>query len=239
MGVRIGAAAFLAASLILAAAGARAAEITQAVRPFSVSGSGAVSQTLTFDAFAPALGTLREARLHFLEPTLQGALRVSIIGAGFLDVRGSLAVQAVVSGPDALPIIATGGMASAGCTTTELPACTSGVAELQPFASPALPATIAIADTARLAPFIGSGRVELTVGLAFVNADIGTCFDMLGLLLGTQPVCNVVLAQGGFSGGLGLTYLYSEPATAVPEPAGLALFGLGLAGAVAARRRRR
>jgi hypothetical protein len=183
------------------------------------------STNLTFDKFNPALGTLTGAKFT-LESSTDTTAYVEVnaaeesFGEGSTDNSSSFEVQVNT------PVVGTlfgpiEPSATAFCSTEESSSCEDSQSDPQSFDGTF---TVPI-NGGNIGDFVGPGTFDaelLYSAFLETGCENAECFHD-----GTIS----------WSGTLSVEYTYDP--VAVPEPGTLALFGVGLAGAAAARRRRK
>ena len=182
--------------------------------------SGSDHQTVSLGQFDPSLGTLNAVDITLSNSGALGAVSVSLTGAPGDNVDAHGNGLFAIDGPDG--VLMTGG-SSGDATCTIEPDETACEINTPLGAATLSPNPVRISSA--LSPFEGTGTFDLTVNLM---ASAPTVEFTNGASV------NSASANFSWIGDLGVSYEY----TPGPEPASLALLGLGLAGLCVARRRR-
>lgn len=195
--------------------------------------TGSSSQLVGFNQFDPGLGTLTQVDVTLSNVIVGGeGSAFSITGAeggsfGSTGFSASLRITPPVGGNVFLAAIS----ATSGCTVTSGDSCFDSHLPISPAF---VPNPASITGAPNLAPFIGLGTVDLTAGVFDFQEDSLICD------LNQQGTGSCIPANGiTWSGTLIVNYQFTPAETGVPEPASLAVFGLGLAGLGWVRQRRR
>jgi hypothetical protein len=216
--------------MLAAAAGAgllAAGSAGAATLPFSLGPTqGSANQTLTFDKFDPADGTLTGVQFSLASNTSIGAtfqLTGAEGGTGGSNTTAGFTVLAPGDGGP-LGVLFGGGVLQLGCTANrDVDLCTDSdtlTTLPDPFVSP-----FTLSDPLDLAFYEGAGTfdVEMTIfAITFLNPCVG---------FGPAAQCSIDVAVS-WQGELAVTYLFEKPGNPpggdVPEPGALLFLALGL-----------
>jgi hypothetical protein len=208
-----------------------------APQAFSLDTDGTVSQNLTFNQFDPSEGTLVEVEVALLSLPTDGQATAAVIGGqpgrvpanyAFTGLLGNLSLVA----PDNTSLFHAGTSVSASCMLTDVSVsnCLGEGDQVDPtftFSTVTL--------TTGLAAYTGLGTFDLTASIVdLLSVDTGDASH-------DGPFVGVVVHSSNltWSGDVNVTFLFTPSDTSVPEPASLALFGLGTTALGLLRRRRR
>lgn len=194
-------------------------------------GTLSASQTLSFDQFNPALGTLTGVTITYSSGDNGGPLSRAKVEFPFYS-DGSATTSAVLG-----VTLGTGGTTlmqglsfsvTAICNDTFSGFECQNTKQQAGFLTEIDPNPLTFSNPGDLAPFSGAGTVDLVATLAM---SISSAFYGPG-----EPI---ISHYASWSGSLDVAYTYSEAVTDTPEPASVALLGtaLGLAGLLNRRRR--
>jgi len=219
------------AGLLLGGAGA-----AKAGQSFSVQETATSSQTLSFSPFDTSLGTLTEVDVLLSGASASLGSTFGITGGegGASPANGSASFTANldITGPGAESLFTAGASSSASCSVSS-PTGTGSCSDSKPVTLAGggfTPDPAVLTSPTDLALWDTPSDVDVLVGIDnFVPGYVCT----LALNVGSCSHTNDVL----FGGQLSVTYDYT-PASGVPEPRGIALFGTALLGLGLVRRRR-
>ena len=210
----------LALALIAAAGGANAALIVQASTPVNTSALTEIDQSLSFAKFDTGLGTLNSISISFYGQADSTVILTSTAAQTQDFDFGSLITFKLKDGATTLSSISKDLFALN--TYTLAP----GVPEDLGLSSPTFTKTYTV-GSALFSSYEGAGDVALHC-TSTVNNTTGGGGGNVNINQATTAFCNGTL-----------TYDYTPtPPVTVPEPASMALVGLGMMGLAALRRRK-
>lgn len=207
---------------------AQAAAITQSEGFTTSALNGNVSDPIAFAGFSETLGALTEVDLTLSSPSVSGTEQFSYSGAE--GDTGSFSETVAVIEPTSTILTSASGSASAFCRGNGGTCTASGSFVLSSALSTA---TTRLTDATSLEAFenaTASLMAALQNYTPSANPSGSACF------FGTCSQTDTV----SFAGTLTVAYQYTPATpTAIPEPATLALLGLGAVGVTGTRLRRR
>lgn len=174
------------------------------------------SATVSLPLFNPAMGTLTGVTLS-VDATITGTLIVfNLSGSPLSFTNGFTSIPVTVTssaGPTSVTATATATLASgtAAPGLNTYPGLTGTITGFQPV-------------TTGIAPYIGVGTFNATLGSTVLNASSG----------GTGPPALLFGGSASAGGQADVTYTFTS--SAIPEPASMSLLGIGMAGFFAFRR---
>jgi len=198
---------------------------------FFVQHVGTTTEAVSFAQFDPSQGTLTQVNVTLSNVLVGGeGSAISITGAeGGSSGSTGFTADLLITGPGATTLFSGIYGATSGCTVQGsfvISSCFDSAPPSDQNPTAFTPNPVAITG-AGVAPFIGLGTVDLTAAIANFLEDNLAC----NLLSGSLPDAACTPANGiNWSGDLTVTYDFTPAENTVPEPASLALLGLGLAG---------